>query len=106
MEDVNMNIHEFFKNLFDGLNYKKIYIAYEPNDTTKGMPSEIILKKYDSLKLFLEKTYPDYKLAFGGELSVDTIKEINNRLNADAYLVCKEALDPIKLDKMIDLLNY
>ena len=99
-----MQIHEYFKNLFNNLEYKNIYIAYEPRE--ENIQTEEIFKKFDSLKIFLNKVYPDYKIAFGGELNIDTIKKINERLNADAYLISKEALDPVKLDKIIDLLNY
>lgn len=105
MENVSMEIHEYFKTLFDGLNYKDIYIAYEPLSTGNETKEEIY-KKFDSLKQFLNKVYPDYKTAFGGNITLESIKEISSRVNADAYLISKDALNPEKLDKIIDLLNY
>ena len=105
MDNINLQIHDFFKELFEKVNYDNIHIAYEPKSEA-NLSLDKIKKSFEELKLFLKNNYPTYKTIYGGDITVENIKNINQELDADGYLVSKEALDSNNLEKIIDLLNY
>lgn len=101
LDEIDDSTLPIIDELFSNVN-KKVYVAFEP--VTELSITEIS-QKIEILKNYIKTKFPNFGILYGSNVKKENIKELDEKLKIDGFLISREALDIESLKYIVNVLD-